>query len=374
MKKLHLLFVAALLGTSSMSAIVEEDITPKGYDFNNLSEFHYVDKAFTGANLPIPVYQSIGGDAAWKDGACAVAGGQFGNAAQPYFNDLKAGTSLVDLGGEVGKVFCISGMNSKINEKLKELYDVDMNIPKCTGGLNWFNINWLSDPKNTPVSDGKATQIRVRLVLNVFANSLSEANNIVNSAYAVVDQGGINPSGNNTASGNNITTGEFSKRYEDAPDSPEEDENGNLIWDPNRWLVYEFDTWCPEDDETTVFYPIRLKMEIAQPNLGGATIFIKEVKFSKVTENEAPIFGTRAREYKTLKIAPKTSSVAENLIPESHLNYTINGNNVTFNDNAEIFTVSGVKVAEAVAGVSVELAKGFYVATTGAKSVKLVVR
>ena len=154
----------------------------------------------------------------------------------------------------------------------------------------------------------------------------------------------------------------------------EEDENGNLIWDPNRWLVYEFDTWCPEDDGATVFYPIRLKMEIAQPNLGGATIFIKEVKFSKVTENEAPIFGTRAREYKTLKIAPKTSSVAENLIPESHLNYTINGNNVTFNDNAEIFTVSGAKVAEAVAGVSVELAKGFYVATTGAKSVKLVVR
>ena len=37
MKKLHLLFVAALLGTSSMSAIVEEDITPTGYDFNNLS-------------------------------------------------------------------------------------------------------------------------------------------------------------------------------------------------------------------------------------------------------------------------------------------------------------------------------------------------
>lgn len=374
MRKTYLLIATALFGVSTMSAIVEEDITPKGYDFNSLSEFHYLETAYTGANLPVPVWKSIGGDAAWNDGICAVAGGQFGNTAQPYFTDLKAGTSLVDLGGEVGKVFCISGMNSKINDKLKELYGVEMNIPSCTGGLNWFNINWLTDPKNTPVGNGETSQIRVRLVMNVYANSLSEANNIVNSAYAVVNEGGINPSGNNTAAGTAITTGEFCKHYEDDPDTPEEDENGNLIWDPTRWLVYEFDTWCPEDDEGTVFYPIRLKMEMAQPNLGGATIFIKEVKFLKVTENDAPIFGTRAREYKTYKINPTISSVVENTIVDTQLGYAVNGNNVTFDNDAQVYTISGVKVAEAVAGQSVELAKGFYVATSGEKSVKLVVR
>ncbi len=372
MKKNLLLIAAALLGTATMSA-AEEDITPKGYIFNNLTEFHYVDKAFTGANITVPAYQSMGGDEAWNDGACVAAGGQFANPAQPYFADLKAGTSLVDLGGEVGKVFCISGMNSKINDKLNELYGVQMNIPSCTGGLNWFNINWFSDPKNTPVSDGTSTQIRVRLVLNVYANQLSEANNIVNSAYAVVDQGGINPSGNNTAAGTAITTGEFCKFYDDDPETPEEDDNGNLIWDPTRWLVYEFDTWCPEDDGETVFYPIRLKMEIAQPNLGGSTIFIKEIKFTKLTDNTETIFGTRRREYKTLAINPTISSV-EAAIAGSALKCSVNGNTVTLSEDAEIFTTSGMKVASVKAGESVELAKGFYVTKTATESMKIAVK
>ena len=357
-----------------MSAVVEEDITPKAYFYNNLSEFKYVEPAFTGANIPIPVYNSIGGDAAWNEGAVVVAGGQFANPAQPYFADLKAGTSLVDLGGEVGKVLCVSGMNSKINDKLKELYDVDMNIPSCTGGLNWFNINWISDPKNTPVSDGSATQIRVTVVMNVYANTLSEANNIVNSAYAVVDQGGINPSGNNTASGAAISTGEFCKFYADDPETPEEDENGNLIWDPTRWLVYEFDTWCPEDDESTVFYPIRLKMEIAQPNLGGSTIFIKEVRFTKITENDEPIFNKRSREYKTLSIDPGKASALKNIVEDKAVECTVDGSNVTMSEDAVIYTISGAKVANVAAGVSTPLPQGFYVAKVGQKSVKLIVK
>ncbi|MDD6777774.1 MAG: hypothetical protein PUD91_01885 [Bacteroidales bacterium] len=364
MKKNFLLLASMLLSAATMSA-AEEDITPAGYIFNNLTEFHYVDKAFTGANITTPVYESIGGDAVWNDGACVVAGGQFANPAQPYFTDLKAGTSLVDLGGEVGKVFCISGKNSKVNDKIKELYGVEMSIPSCTGGLNWFNINWLSDPSNTPLSNGSTTQIRVRLVLNVYANTLNNANNIINSAYAVNDQGGINPSGSNTATGTAITTGEFGKQVE-----------GNLVWDPTRWLVYEFDTWCPENDESdTKFYPIRLKMEMNQGNFTNSTVFIKEVKFTKLTDNTETIVGTRRREYKTLTIAPTIiSGVETGIAAGSALKCSVNGNTVTINEDADIFTTSGMKVATVKAGESVELAKGFYVTKSATESMKIAVK
>ena len=364
MKKNFLLLASVLFGAVTMSA-AEEDITPAGYLFNNLTEFHYVDKAFTGANITVPAYQSIGGDAAWNDGACVVAGGQFANPAQPYFANVKAGTSLVDLGGEVGKVYCISGKGSNVNKKLNELYGVEMNIPSFPATPTFFNLNWFSDPNNTPLSNGTSTQIRVRLVLNVYANTMSNDIKIINSAYAVNDQGGINPSGNNTAAGTAITTGEFCKQ-----------DDGNLTWDPTRWLVYEFDTWCPEGDGTTTYHPIRLKMEITNPNnLAGSTIFIKEIKFTKLTDNTETIFGSRRREYLTLAIDPTISSgVESNIAAGSALKCSVNGNTVTLSEDAEIFTTSGMKVASVKAGESVELAKGFYVTKMATESMKIAVK
>ena len=114
-------------------------------------------------------------------------------------------------------------------------------------------------------------------------------------------------------------------------------------------------------------------MEIAQPNLGGSTIFIKEIKFTKLTDNTETIFGSRRREYQTLAINPASSSV-EAAIAGSALKCSVNGNTVTINEDADIFTTSGMKVASVKAGESVELAKGFYVTKSATESMKIAVK
>lgn len=371
MKK-SLLLSAAIVMAASASA--QNDITPSGYYFNTVESFSWAEKAHTGANIGIPAFETSGGEAAWNNGLAVIAGGQFANPNQPYFADLKAGTSLVNLGGEVGQVLCISGVNSKINDKLNELYGVEMNIPSCTGSLNWFNMNFFTDPNNTPTGD--ENYIRVRVVMNIYANSIS-ADNIVNNAYTVADQGGVRPNSNDSGvSSRAIKSDDFQKYYEDDPETPEEDEDGNPIWDPTRWLVYEFDTTAPESSaEGTSYIPLRLKMEMNQGNLCNATIFIKEITFVNNPDMESSdaIINATQRTYQTLTVNP-TPSAIENVEVNEAATYSINGNAVTFSAAANVYSVSGAQVAVAGAGETITLGNGFYVANVGGKSVKFVVK
>jgi hypothetical protein len=382
MKKLLLIAALAMTVSSSVFAITEEDITPAGYSFSKLTTFAASPFTFTGANIGVPVWTTCKGADNYHDGMLVIGGGQFANTAQPYYKDACAGISIVDLGGEVGKVFAMSGVNSKVNDKLKELYNVDMQIPSCTGSLNWFNLNWFTDPNNTPKSataagaNGVPTDcnIRVRLVMNVFANTLGETNAIVNKSYAVSDQGGINPVNDNTAAKTEIFSGEFCKYYADDPTTPEEDANGNLIWDPTRWLVYEFDTWCPANSEDgTTFSPLRLKMEFNQGNFASATVFIKEISFSKITDNDAPIVNTRSHTWKTYQLTPATG-IQRVTSDNGTVQFTKEGNNVKFAAPTTVYTADGRKVAEAKEGANVGLNSGIYVAKSGKSNVKFVVK
>ncbi len=368
MKKRNLLLVGAmLLASTSAMAITEEDITPSMYNFKdaNVGQFTYMTK-FSGANCPAPspFYGEL-----YNNGLFFVAGGAFAGDT-PYFNDLQAGTNIVDLGGTVGKVLCINGVNSTIDAKFKELYDKDVTLPKCTGGLNWFNINFVSDPQNTPVG-GTADNpnIRVRVVMNIFQNKISETEDVFTKMYAVNYQGNILPANDNTASKANIRSGEFCETYEDG--EPVLDDNDNYVWDPKKWMVYEFDTWAPKDNEGTVVIPFRIKMELSAPTLASSTIFIKEVKILKVTDNTAPILNTRSKTYKEylIDLPSGVESVVDNTT-----NYTINGQEVAVTENAEIYSIAGMKVADVKAGSSVSLAKGFYVAKIGNKNAKFVIK
>lgn len=81
-----------------------------------------------------------------------------------------------------------------------------------------------------------------------------------------------------------------------------EDENGDYVYDPTRWLVYEFDFYCPGKDlDGNYAHPVRLKMEMNNGNLDHSTLFIKEVKFFKhKNANTDPIVMTRKHSYITL--------------------------------------------------------------------------
>lgn len=367
MKK-SLLLCAAMLSMSA-AAFAQNDITPSNYYFNNAESFSYGPEAYLGANLGniSPVWAGINGDEIWNNGLCVVGGGQFNNPDQPYFTDLKAGTQLVNLGGQVGQVWCLSGQNSKINEKLDELGYTDIpEIKNCTGGLNWFNLNWFTDPNNTPtVKDG---YFRVRMVVNVYSNALP-SETIFNKIYAVTDQGGVRPTQEDSNTDSCIMPNEFF--LADDAGTPEIDGDNNMIWDPNKWLVYEWDVNCPDADDAATYSPMRMKMEMSNGVLANSTIFIKELTFTQY-EGEPEILLERKKSFVTYTIGGEDGSVKK--LEADALTYTQNGETVTFAQDANVYSAAGVQVAAAKAGMPVALAKGFYVANAGGKSVKFIVK
>lgn len=347
MKK-QLLSMAALLFMGNAIAQENVDLTPSAYKYANQSVGQYkIATFFTGANISAPCDNTI--QEFYNNGLFIVAGGQFANPAQPYATDLQAGTSVVDLGGEVGKVLCVNGVNSQYNTLNS------VNYPQCTGGLNWFNFNWFMDPNNTPM-DGteEAPNIRVRVVLNMYANTLDEAANVINTAYMVTNQGNVMPAGSNTAEGMAVTTGNFAETYEDG--EPVEDDNGNYVYDPTKWMVYEWDTYCPVSKEGEGSgAPLRLKMEFNAGNLAGATVFIKEASFTKLAENPEPILGTRKKTFVKYTVDPQAVEAAIGAVEQS-------------SGKAEYFNLSGMKVE---AGI---LAKGVYIVKSGGTTSKVVVK
>lgn len=342
MKK-QLLGVAAFLFAGSVFAQENVDLTPAYYKFADQPIGQYkIMNFFHKANPDMSPAQIV--EENYNEGAFIVAGGQFaGNPNVTYAQDLQAGTSIVDLGGEVGKVMCVNGVNSTYNTI------TGMNYAQCTGSLNWFNFNWFMDPANTPV-DGTAEtpNIRVRLVLNIYANTLDEAANVINSAYMMSAQNNPLPAGTNTAEGVAITSGAFAETYEDG--EPAEDENGNYIYDPTKWLVYEWDTYCAEEG-----IPMRLKMEMNQGNLASATVFIKEISFTKLAENPEPILGTRKKTFVKYSVDPQKVDASIEAVKGQ-------------GGNAEYFNLSGIKVDAA------NLTEGVYVVKNNGGVSKVVIK
>lgn len=348
-----------LLSLAAMAAVgtayaQDIDLTPSNYKYAERQVGQEtIAKFFTGANIPAPCDAIVSEN--YNNGLFVVAGGQFANDKQPYAKDLQAGTSIVDLGGEVGKVLCINGANSKYNDKYK------MDYPQCTGTLNWFNFDWFTDPNNTPTDGGSADaerNIRVRVVFNVYSNTPDETANVINSAYMMTNQGNVMPAGSNTADGVAVTTGEFIETYAD-DGTPVEDDNGDYIYDPTKWMVYEWDTYCPESEGEKLSTPMRLKMEMNQGNLAGCTMFIKEVSFTKLAANTDPISGnTRRKTFKKLAVDPQAVATA------------ISGINAAAAGGAkEVYTLGGTRVNAAKA-----LGQGVYIVKENGKTAKMIIK
>ena len=341
MKK-HLLSVAVLMFVGSMFAQEDVDLTPSYYKFANQPVGQYKLAAFYGgANAnnhngasvaPATIYEEH-----YNEGAVTIHGAAVGG----FFEQLQEGTSIVDLGGEVGKVFCLNGMNSNYNT------DFGMDYTQCTSTLNWFNFNWWMDAQNTP-TDGtaEAPNIRVRLVLNVYANKLDESANIINSAYMMSSQNNVLPAGSNSAEGVAITSGSFAEYDEDG--EPVENEEGDYVYDPTKWMVYEWDAHASEDA-----IPMRLKMEINQGNLANATIFIKEISFTKLTDTSEPILGTRKKTYMKYNVDPQLAASIEAVKSEGAAQY---------------YNLSGMKVN------ADNLTQGVYIVKSNGNTQKVIIK
>ena len=330
MKKL-LLLAATVFVAMSANAQEMEDITPMAYDFGSKEVgILPIQEFLTGANQPTYFMQNSD---KYNDGLFFVCGGQFANPAQSYAADLQAGVSIVDLGGTVGKVFCVNGMNSKINEALKEKFNVEVTLPQCTGPLNWFNFDWATDPQNTPTVNNKDVyNIRCRIVLNIYANNMSESNDLINHVYCMDDANNQRPAASQSTKGNNVSTGS-TVAFDEYGDPLEVD--GSLVWDPNKWLVMEWDANCAAADESAQFAPLRIKMEMNNGNLQEATMFIKEISFSKIENNEEPIVSEVKKSYETYEAAPSNYDAIKDIATgtiESSKMYNLNGMQVNPED------------------------------------------
>ena len=358
MKK-TLLFAAALLAASPLFAQeAMEDITPSGYDFANMPVgLINIPVGYNEANPKAPYDPII--DQYYDNGLFIVVGGQMVSGTN-YIDRLRPGVSVVDLGGEVGRVFCCSGYQSTVNDVYKDTYNVELNIPQCTDALNWFNFSWFTDKDNTPTDGSKENpNIRCRIVMHAHSNAIGEADNIINKVYMMTKQGNvISTTTNNNdefnAERSSVSSAEFALYDNDG--EPVTDDDENYVYDPTRWLVYEFDFYCPGKDLDGNFaHPVRLKMEMNNGNLNHSTLFIKELKFFKLNNaNTDPIVLTRKHSYITL--VPGSGSAISQL----------SGNR----GDMKVYNMAGQYVGRTIDGLS----SGVYVSKQNGKVEKVLVK
>lgn len=255
MKQILLGIAITLMGGVNLYAQSSKDITPfTKYDYSTRPVGkESIGGFFANAN-PNRDYLISN----YNEGLFVVCGGQMIKAPANQ-TKLQDGTSIVDMGGEVGKVLCINGANSDFNDTFNVSYS--KNSGDITG---WVNLNWTTDPNTTP-TDGTAEDpnIHVKIVMNVYAGSTNKFKdeNTFDNVNIVVKYDGYAYS-----------------TYEGVKPSEFYTEKGN--YDITRWMTYEFDTYCENKDTSK---PIRLSLNISNKGaINNTTIFIKEISFTKI--------------------------------------------------------------------------------------------
>ena len=365
MKKLLLFASAALVGSVTMVA-EEIDITPKNYHFNQATALPIYNHGVHGANIQgvtttnditPPIFANLKAEEQWDNGLLVIGGGQFHNHDNGYYNNMVKGLQLVDLGGEVGQVLVWVGQGFDLKGTLKAAtgYDYDITA-ECGGGLNWGNLNFFTDPKNTPTAKEGfiRTTITYQVIAPVNGGVVSDAA-AMNNVQFKTDQNGTKASGGAWAAKDNFGYDE----------NLEED-----VYDPSIWVEYSIEGECPDSEESTDFFPMRATLNFPGSIASGIAFIIKDITFTQVTE------GTPSTEQKTKKVTYTMGEVSgvKNITADKTFTFSVNGNAVTFSADAEIYTIAGVKVAAAAATQSVSLGTGMYIARSGDKAVKFVVK
>lgn len=265
MKKLLLLAAVAFSANVMAQEETLTDITPAAYNwaFQEVGS-HMVVKHFdTTWNTNYTFSWQLGGSEYLENGGC-ISANACDNTAY-----IEAGTAVVDLGEGIGKVMAINGANSNAQEVLGFTTDASLN--------DKMQINIFTNPDNTP----RGNWIRCKVVLNIFSNTISSTDGILNNMYFM--DGDNNNLGSWFAE-NKINSSQFIE-YDEEGD-PVLDDEENYVYDKNRWLTFEVDAWNQaefigdtKEGTTSKDIPMKWKMWIPGEGIQQATIFIKELKF-----------------------------------------------------------------------------------------------
>lgn len=258
MKQILLGIAITLMGGVNLYAQNSQDITPAKYKYSTRSVGQEdISGFFTRANPNAADIDNLI-RIKYDDGLFFVCGGQMGNTANQ--KRLLEGTSIVDMGGEVGKVLCINGANSDFNN----IYNVS--YPKNNSGniAGWLNLNWTTDPTTEHTTNGSETapNIHVKIVMNVYAGSTNQFKdqNIFDYVKTVGKADGKEHSTQSAVIPNEFYT------------------EGS--YDITKWMTYEFDTYCNNSEDSK---PLRLTLNISNKGaINNTTIFIKEISFTKI--------------------------------------------------------------------------------------------
>lgn len=258
MKQILLGIAITLMGGVNLYAQSSQDITPAKYKYSTRSVGQEaISGFFTTAN---PTAADINNliQAKYDDGLFFVCGGQMGNTANQ--KRLLEGTSIVDMGGEVGKVLCINGANSDFNN----IYNVSYHKNNSGNITGWVNLNWTTDPATEHTTNGSETapNIHVKIVMNVYAGSTNQFKdkNIFDYVKTLGKADGKEHSTQPAVIPNEFYT------------------EGS--YDITRWMTYEFDTYCNNSEDSK---PLRLTLNISNSGvINNTTIFIKEISFTKI--------------------------------------------------------------------------------------------
>ena len=242
-----LFFAVALLTATTASAEVLFE-----YNFNNTDTWTSFSYAGGNTGQTYGSYSDESFDS--STGLVALVGNVY-----PYFDNWKTGTTLVDLGKEIGQVLCLSGSSSIINGLLKN--SLGEGLDSITGGCTtqWGNLIFYLSDELTPSSTTAASEIesdpskivKITVELNLWDSSSSSK---ITEIYAT------NPDGNDCNTAVSVGGSDFLS---------------GSAYDPTKYMKYVFYGWSSKE------ITARIKMGNTGTNW---TLFIKSVTFETVDE------------------------------------------------------------------------------------------
>lgn len=344
-KKILLLSAFFAMG---MTGMAQKDITPARYVFadQELGSYAY-DEALPGANTPNSYDKAVDN---FHDGYVVINNGQFGAGLSeaPNAKYVQSGTSIVDMGGEVGKVLCIKGTNST--------------FPLGKAAEGTFSIGWWNMSFYTPSDVPSETPVRFRIVFKIVENTPDILNGMLSArAYTYA--------GNPSPQIDTFGSSEFIAKWED-DGSPKEDENGNPYYEEDLWKAAEFDFEAGTEEGI----PMRLTLLFSQQaKLPNTAILIKEIKMTLSPTGDP----------KTETIRLKSSAVANEKVElENNVTYAVWGNQVEFHglkagEKVYVYTVDGKMAKAFIANGSndfITLSEGIYFVKSATSTLKVLVK
>ena len=343
MKKFYFLAAAMLLGAG---AYAQTDLTPDRFKFANQSTGQFTINYFYKTANPVNGFPEALAGA--DDGFLASGNGQFTNTAEypeiALGNYLKKYVTIEDLGGEVGKVLCIKGSESMAEygaEPDATMFG-DANMP-------WFNLRFYAKKSGVSVGDVIRTRIVYSVANDYTMDPEGYASDLFNvNMYSLM---GANVGGGTAFSG--FFAGD------DFMDM------GSGAYDETKWKAYECEMTVGAEDGIPLSFQIGMST-----NLVGKTkkfcVLIKEITFTLNPTEELV-------ESEDLTLEPGESVSIEEIMG-GEAAFTVAGDQVSFNEAGNVYSISGVQVADAVAGETITLDRGIYVVKAGNKAEKLIVK